>query len=127
FYLRSNDINMEQITNQRSAEARQLFNSYGTPLSNGVDFHVPVGDIMRKNKTFNLMWNLRSGLRYNKKIGDHNVGLEIGGGGSSDVRQTPSTRSMYGYNYATGSGVPIYIPNSTSGAVSGFRALYETN
>jgi len=127
FYLRTNDVNMEQITDRRSAEARQLFNSYGTPLANGVDFHVPVGDIMRKNKTYSLMWNLRSGLRYNKKIGDHHIGLEIGGGGSSDVRQTPSTRSMYGYNYAAKTGLPIYVPNSLSGAVSGFGALYQTN
>lgn len=125
-YYRRLHNKTENITDWRSSEARQTFNRYGSPTANGVDFHVPVGDILRRSSNMQEQLSLRSALLYKKQIGDHLIGVSAGGGLGSDIYEIPSFPTQYGYNQETGYSTPVYIPVNPDGGVRGFRSVYST-
>jgi hypothetical protein len=102
----------------RSSTARRKVNEYGVPRTatsgNVIDFYVPPGDIMRRSSGSSKIWNVRTGLSYRKKIGDHQIEASAGmGAGSEKSTNNPDT-TLYGYNKNTGTGLPIMYTGQTS-------------
>ncbi|MCT1530354.1 hypothetical protein M3B46_05070 [Sphingobacterium daejeonense] len=109
-----------------SSAARQLINNMGVPKANGVDFYLPLGDIVNKDSRLNQQLNVRTGLSLTKQIDDHTISMNVGAGGSSDIFQLPSSRKMYGYNHKTGYGLPIFVPANPDQGIYSYRSLYQT-
>lgn len=109
-----------------SSYARQFVDTYGQLTSNGVNFYVPYGDIMKASeKTYDNV-NLRSGLTYSKVLGQHTITVGVGAGAASINSSTPSYGTLYGYNDETKTSTPIYLPTnpSTQSTITNFYSLF---
>lgn len=110
-----------------SSYARQFVDSYGELSTNGVNFYVPYGDILKASeKTYDNL-NLRSGLNYERVFGQHTVTVGIGAGAASISSSTPSYGMLYGYNSETKNSTPIYLPTnpSTQSTIKNFYSLFS--
>lgn len=120
------DNTADLFYDQQSSYVRQLVNQYGQYYANGVKFYVPYGDILNRSKSTNTEWNLRSGLSYNQTIGKHEIDLSVGGGAASIGYRRPNNYVLYGYNSATGTGAPIYLPTpDPTAAITNYYALFN--
>ncbi|WP_295119244.1 SusC/RagA family TonB-linked outer membrane protein [uncultured Chitinophaga sp.] len=112
----------------RSSTARRKINEYGivrnAASGNVIDFYVPPGDIMRRSSSNSEVWNVRSGLTYKLKLGNHTILAGAGmGAGSEKTTINPDT-TLYGYNKTTGTGLPIMYTGQTSLSNYLGRAVY---
>ena len=126
FFRRKSDRSTN-ITDRNSSAARQLFNTYGSPTANGVDFYVPPGDMLNESNRINQQINVRSGISYSYTIDKHEISAQVGAGGADELREMPGNATRYGYNRATGQGSPIFLPaGDPSDGITNFRRLYSS-
>ncbi|WP_293915906.1 MULTISPECIES: SusC/RagA family TonB-linked outer membrane protein [unclassified Sphingobacterium] len=126
FFYRDVTNNNELNKNEALSEVRQLINNYGVPNANGVDFYVPRGNIVLRNKTLSRQWNLRSGLNYNLTLKEHTLDINLGGGGANDIYLRPSGNTIFGYNNKTKYGSAVFLPGGNPfGGIRNYRQLYS--
>ncbi len=123
YYTMSN-TNVDDHAGKNTSRVRNLVNTYGEYTANGINFYVPYGDIMSKTKRRERQLNVRTALSYSKTIGKHRISASIGGGGYLYSLRTPAYNTMYGYNFTTETGTPIFLPSSDpKGAITNYTSL----
>jgi hypothetical protein len=118
FQYELTNSNADMLQDAASSQARQLADNYGSPVldadgnfSEGINFHIPLGGILKKSSSSSRNWNLRSALLFNKDFGKNHLSLSLGGGGFNNTNRLPSYSTIYGYNSQTGKGQPILLPS----------------
>ncbi|BAV07359.1 Outer membrane receptor proteins, mostly Fe transport [Filimonas lacunae] len=117
----------ESFYDKQSSYVRQLVDNYGELSPGGsINFYVPWGNIMMSGTRHTSDWNVRTGLNYDKQIGKHSFSASVGAGASSTYSWKPVSYTQYGYNPATKTGVPVFLPTpSNTASIKNFYALFE--
>ncbi|MBV7533028.1 SusC/RagA family TonB-linked outer membrane protein [Chitinophaga sp. sic0106] len=102
-----------------NSNTRKVINDYAlsrtTASGNSMEFYVPPGDIMRRSSANATLWNARSGFTYRKQLGTrHVINISAGVSAASTTNNNQPDTTLYGYNRATGTGLPI-IYTGTAG------------
>ncbi|WP_185937056.1 SusC/RagA family TonB-linked outer membrane protein [Chitinophaga polysaccharea] len=125
-YQRSKSYKTD-YTAATSSQGRTLINQYGEKIlygnTPGVIFHIPKGDIMKKGQGSTEMLNIRTGLNFKHTFGTaHALSASIDGGLTNGEDVTLPTYTLYGYDPATGRGLPVVI-----GSTPGFNNYSESS
>lgn len=127
YYSKISNTN-DNFYDKQSSYARQLVDQYGEYRSSGVNFYVPYGNILQRNKSTNTDVNLRTGLTYSKSFGKSDIELSVGGGGASREYRQPASNTLYGYNTNTQTGAPVFLPTpDPKSSILNFFTLFGGN
>jgi Secretin and TonB N terminus short domain/TonB-dependent Receptor Plug Domain len=126
FIYNSRSSNSRNFYDAQSSYVRQLVDTYGQIGTNGVNFYVPYGNILKESSRVYSDVNLRTALSYAKVIGKHSIAVGIGAGGASTTSSSPPGATLYGYNQNTRTSTPVYLPTNPSvdAAITNFYTLF---
>lgn len=125
FYYSGRNAGQNTFYGKQSSYARQLVDTYGEFNNGNVNFYVPYGDILSQNSTLYNEFNVRTNVRYSKSIGNHHIDIDLGAGGASTESIRPASSTLYGYNAATNTSTPVFLPTpNTTASITNFYSLF---